>query len=130
MRRLVLMIGMVMLIAVMATGVAVAVTKTCGDKLPCEGTDNEDVLHERTGSVHDRILAYKDHDILDANNYFNDRDVLRGDGGPDKLLANDRDGRDVLRGGAGRDRCFGDPGDRFVSCNVRSTRAADFVNVE
>ena len=130
MRRLVLMIGMVMLIAVMATGVAVAVTKTCGDKLPCEGTDNEDVLHERNGTLHDRILAHGDHDVLDMNNFSRDRDVGKGDGGPDKLLANDRDGRDVLRGGAGRDRCFGDPGDRFVNCNVRSTRAADFADVQ
>ena len=124
MRRLVLMIGMVMLIAVMATGVAVAVTKTCGDKLPCEGTDNEDVLHERNGTLHDRILAHGDHDVLDMNNFSRDRDVGKGDGGPDKLLANDRDGRDVLRGGAGRDRCFGDPGDRFVNCEVRSTNLA------
>jgi|SRR5215211_2537709 len=129
MRRLVLMIGMVMLIAVMATGVALAVTKTCSD-IPCKGTDNEDVLHERHGSVRDRILAYGDHDILDANNYFNDRDVLRGDGGPDKLLANDRDGRDVLRGGKGRDSCYGDPGDAFVNCQVKSTALAAGLDVK
>jgi hypothetical protein len=121
MRRLMLMLGMVMLLAMMASGVALAVTKTCND-IPCTGTDNEDVLHEREGSKPDRIIAKGDHDVLDANNFFNDRDVLKGGGGPDKLLANDRDGRDVLRGGAGRDRCYGDPGDRFVNCQVRSTR--------
>jgi hypothetical protein len=50
-----------------------AVTKTCNG-IPCNGTDNEDVLRERRG--HDRILAYDDNDLLDANNYSNDRDVL------------------------------------------------------
>lgn len=125
MRRLVLMIGMVMLIAVMATGVALAVTKTCGDNLPCEGTNNDDVLHEREGTVKDAIYGFKGNDVLDANNFFHDRDRLYGGDNGDKLLANDRDGRDVLRGGKGRDRCYGDPGDRFVNCAVESTRVAD-----
>ena len=102
-----------MLVVTVTAGVALAVTKTCN------GTDNEDVLHERNGSVHDRILAYDDNDLPDANNAFNERDVLKGGSGRDKLLANDRDGRD---------RCYGDRGDAFVSCNVRSTRAADFTD--
>jgi Ca2+-binding RTX toxin-like protein len=121
-----MMLGMVMLIAVMASGVALAVTKTCND-IPCRGTDNEDVLHERASR--DNIIAMRDHDLLDMNNYFNDRDIGRGGDGRDKLLANDRDGRDTLRGGRGRDRCYGDPGDRFVNCEVRSTRAAAGVDV-
>jgi hypothetical protein len=125
MRRLMLMMGMVMLIAVMVTGVALAVTKTCGDNLPCEGTKNEDILHERHGTVKDVIYGFQAHDILDANNFSHERDRLYGGDQPDKLLANDGDGRDVLRGGRGRDRCFGDPGDRFVNCAVESTRAAD-----
>jgi hypothetical protein len=130
MRRFVLMMGMVMLIAVMAAGVAVAVEKQCGDNLPCEGTNNEDILHERDGTVKDVIYGYGAHDILDANNFSRDRDRLFGGGQGDKLLANDRDGRDVLRGGMGRDRCFGDRGDRFVNCEVESTRAADFKDVQ
>jgi hypothetical protein len=130
MRRLVLMLGMVALISVMATGVAFAVTKTCNG-IPCTGTDNEDVLHEREGTKSDRILAMDDHDVLDANNFFSDKDVLKGGGGPDKLLANDIDNRDVLRGGAGRDRCHGDENDRFVNCEVvrrhdASAAAQDF----
>jgi len=128
MRRLMMLLGMVMLIAVMATGVAVAVTKTCND-IPCEGTDNEDILHERQGTVRDAIYGFKAHDVLDANNYSQERDRLYGGGQGDKLLANDRDGRDVLRGGQGRDRCFGDPGDRFVNCEVQSTRVAAFRDV-
>jgi len=129
MRRLMMLLGMVVLIAVMATGVAVAVTKTCNN-IPCNGTDNEDVLHEREGSVRDAIYGYKAHDVLDANNFSFDRDRLYGGRQGDKLLANDRDGRDVLRGGRGHDRCFGDPGDRFVNCERRSTAAAAAVDVQ
>jgi len=124
MRRLVLIMGMVMLIAVMATGVALAVTKTCND-IPCKGTDNDDVLHERVDARSDNIYGYDGKDILDANNRFKDRDRLHGGAKGDKLLANDHDGRDVLKGGSGRDRCYGDPGDRFVNCEVQSTRVAD-----
>jgi len=34
----------------MMSGVAVAVEKNCNDIL-CDGTDNEDILHERDGTV-------------------------------------------------------------------------------
>ena len=125
MRRLAMMLGVVMVLVVVAAGVAVAVEKDC-NSIPCNGTDNEDILHERDGTVKDAIYGFKAHDILDANNFSRDRDRLYGGGQGDKLLANDRDGRDVLRGGMGRDRCFGDPGDRFVNCEVKSTKAADF----
>jgi hypothetical protein len=128
MRRIALVLGLVMLFVMVATGVAVAVTKTC-NSVPCTGTNDNDVLHERHGTVHDRILGMAGHDILDANNYFNDRDVLKGGNGRDKLLANDRDGSDVLRGGKGRDRCYGDPGDRFVNCQVQSTAFAAGLDV-
>jgi hypothetical protein len=120
---------MVMLIALMASGVALAINKTCND-IPCEGTDNEDVLHERVKAKPDNIYGFGDHDVLDANNRFKDRDRLHGGDQGDKLLANDNDGRDVLKGGRGRDRCFGDPGDRFVNCEQEGTRAAAGVDVE
>jgi hypothetical protein len=118
-------LGLVMLVVVVAAGVAVAVERNC-NTIPCEGTDNEDILHERDGTVKDALYGFKAHDILDANNFSRDRDRLYGGDNGDKLLANDRDGRDVLRGGKGRDRCYGDRGDRFVNCAVESTRVADF----
>lgn len=129
MRRLMMMLGMVMVLALMASGVALAVNKSC-QSTPCDGTNNDDVLHERTDAGPDNIRGFGGQDLLDANNRFNDRDRLRGGDRSDKLLANDRDRRDVLRGGAGRDRCFGDPGDRFVNCEVRSTRAVAGMDVE
>jgi Ca2+-binding RTX toxin-like protein len=118
MRKLVIMLGLAMLLVMVAAGAAMAVTKTCGDNLPCEGTNNDDVLHERDGTVKDVIYGFDGNDVLDANNFFKERDRLYGGAQGDKLLANDNDGRDVLRGGAGRDRCYGDPGDRFVNCEV------------
>jgi Ca2+-binding RTX toxin-like protein len=130
MRRLAMMLGLVMLFVFVAAGAAIAVTRTCGDNLPCEGSNGDDVLHEREGTVKDVIYGRDGNDLLDANNFFKDRDRLFGGDQGDKLLANDRDGRDVLKGGAGRDRCFGDPGDRFVNCEVRSTNALDGQDVE
>ena len=118
MRRLVMMLGMVMLIAVMAAGVALAVTKTCGDNLPCKGTDNDDVLYERIGTVKDRIDGLDGHDVIDANTFNADRDVLRGGDGRDKLLTNDTDGRDVAKGGQGRDVCYVSQGDATRNCEV------------
>jgi hypothetical protein len=129
MRRLMMLLGMVVVLALMASGVALAVIKTC-QGIPCDGTNNTDVLHERVKFRPDNIFGFDDRDLLDANNRFADRDRLHGGDGSDKLLANDRDNRDTLKGGRGFDRCYGDPGDRFVNCNVRSTNAVAGLDVE
>jgi hypothetical protein len=129
MRRLIMLLGMMVLLALMASGVALAVIKTC-QTIPCDGTDNADVLHERVKARPDRIFGFGNRDLLDANNRFDDRDRLHGGDGADKLLANDRDNRDQLRGGRGFDRCYGDRGDRFVNCNVRSTNAVAGLDAE
>jgi hypothetical protein len=129
MRRLMMLLGMVVLLALMASGVALAVIKTC-QSIPCDGTDNADVLHERVNGRSDSIFGFDNRDLLDANNRFKDRDRLHGGDEADKLLANDRDNGDQLRGGRGFDRCYGDPGDRFVNCNVRSTNAVAGLDAE
>ena len=125
MRRVMIMFGMAVLLACMTAGVAVAADrfneKNCKD-VPCKGTDNDDLLHERQGTVRDAMYGLGGQDVLDANNFFDDRDRLFGGARGDKLLANDRDGADVVRGGDGRDLCFVDPGDRTVNCEeVRET---------
>jgi hypothetical protein len=120
MRRMVMMLGVAMLLAVVTAGAALAVTKTCSS-VTCKGTNQDDVLHERHGSVFDRIKGLQGRDLLDGNNYSNDKDRLEGNRGRDRVLANDLDGRDELRGGSGRDFCHGDPGDRYFSCEVRRT---------
>ena len=117
MRRLVTMLGMVMLIAMMAAGVAVAVTKTCKG-VPCLGTDNDDVLYERTGADQDRIKGFDGRDVIDANTFDPDRDVVLGGPGRDKLLTNDTDRLDVANGGRARDICYVSQGDATRSCQV------------
>lgn len=117
MRKTVMLLGMMLLLVFMLAGAALAVTKTCSS-VPCLGTDKRDMLHERAGTVRDRIYGLGERDILDANNYGLDRDVLRGGRERDKLLADDGDGRDVLRGGRGHDRCYADRGDLTMQCEV------------
>jgi Ca2+-binding RTX toxin-like protein len=118
MRRMVMMLGLVMLGVLVAAGVAVAVTKTCGDNLPCEGTDNDDVLYERIGADQDRIKGFEGRDVIDANTFNTDRDVLLGGDGRDRLLTNDTDRFDVANGGRGRDVCYVSRGDATRSCEV------------
>ena len=129
MRRAMMMLGMALLLACMAAGVAVAADRfneNCGpNALPCNGTNGDDLIHERQGTVKDVIYGKDGHDILDANNFNKDRDRLYGGDQGDKILANDGDGRDVAKGGAGRDVCFVDPGDRTVNCNEVHERVAD-----
>ncbi len=118
MRRLMMMLGLVVLLVLVAAGVAVAVTKTCGNTLPCAGTNNDDVLYERIGTVKDSIYGFDGHDVIDANTFNADRDVLRGGARRDKLLTNDTDGRDRANGGRGRDVCYVSQGDATRSCEV------------
>ena len=125
MRRLAIVSGMGMLLVLLAAGLAVAVTKTCGNNLPCEGTNNDDVLDERTGSEHDRIFGFDGRDVIDANTFNRDRDVVHGGDGRDRLLTNDTDGRDRAHGGRGRDICYVSRGDATRSCEV--VRRATFT---
>lgn len=117
MRKIGLVLGLAMLLAVMvAAGVAVAVTKTCPNQLPCEGTDNNDVLYERLGSNQDNIKGFAGHDVIDANTFNTDKDALHGASGRDTLLTNDTDRFDVAKGGRGRDTCYVTKGDATRSC--------------
>jgi hypothetical protein len=117
MRRMALALGLAIMFALVAAGTALAVTKTCS-AIPCDGTDNRDVLYERVGTKADNISGLDGEDVIDANTFNFDRDRLFGGDRGDKLLVNDGDGRDVVKGGAGRDICYVDPGDRRVNCEV------------
>ena len=132
MRRMAMMLGAMMLLVMVAAGVALAVTKTCQEN-PCEGTDNDDVLYERVGNtVNDTIFGFRGEDAIDANTFRRDVDRVFGGPGSDRLLVNDGDGRDTVRGGDGKDVCYVDPGDRVTGCesvrgeNRASTSDLDF----
>lgn len=130
MRRPVMMFGMGILLVFVAAGVAMAVTKTCGNKLPCKGTDNDDVLYERIGDNEDRIFGFDGRDVIDANTFTRDRDILHGGSQSDRLLTNDTDGRDVAHGGRGRDTCWVNPGDGTRNCQqVHRLRSTGTTNV-
>jgi hypothetical protein len=117
MYRKVLMLGLAMLLALVAAGAAMAITKTCRG-IPCEGTDNNDVLYERIGRDQDRIRGLDGRDVIDANTFDPDRDVLLGGAGRDRLLTNDTDRFDVANGGRARDICYVSRGDTTRSCEV------------
>jgi hypothetical protein len=128
-RRIVFFLGVAMVMLVVAAGVAVAVEKTC-ENVPCTGTDQDDELHERERSVKDRILGFDGNDLLDANNYGNDRDRLKGGPQGDRLLSNDNDRRDGVEGGRGNDRCIVDRGDNTQSCSVSIQAAPATLQVD
>jgi hypothetical protein len=124
-RRMFMFVGLSMLLLVVAAGIAVAVNKTCGDNLPCRGTNNDDVLNERDGNgKRDRILALDGKDSVQAVTFSNDRDSLDGGKQRDRLFVNDNDGRDTAKGGKGRDTCVRDSGDGTKSCENVRTEAA------
>ena len=92
---------MVALVAVMA-----ALFATAAYAAEITGNDNDNVLIETAGD--DRLEGRGGGDVLDANNFGNDRDVLVGGSGNDRLLANDGDTLDTVNGGAGFDICVVD----------------------
>jgi hypothetical protein len=128
-----MLVGLSVLTVMVVAGIAVAITKTCGESLPCRGTDNNDVLHERDGKrgngngLRDRILALDGKDDVEAATFTNDRDRLDGGRQADRVLTNDGDTRDSARGGRGRDTCFIDRGDATRSCERIDTAAAGAV---
>ena len=119
-----MLLGVMMVMLVVAAGIAVAVTKTCGDNLPCRGSNNDDTLQKRNRAVKDRILGLDGNDRIEAVTWNNDRDRLEGGQKGDRLVTSDGDGRDAANGGRGRDSCLINRGDARSSCeNLRVTSA-------
>ena len=69
---------------------------------PCYGEGNYDKILERVGNgVPDKIIAGGGHDLILANKYSNDKDVVRSGKGYDKINVADRDTLDTANGGSG-----------------------------
>ena len=116
MKRALLLTTLAMVTAMVFAPVALAVTKQCSE-VPCLGTGRDDVLTERPGDgTNDVIRGRGGNDTIRANRFGNDRDILYGGEGRDRLNAQDGDGRDFLYGGPGFDICYVDEGDPYVSC--------------
>jgi hypothetical protein len=110
------LVGLTMLMVMVAAGVALAVVRQCED-IPCDGTDNDDVLYERIGNgERDRIRGLEDNDDMSAALYTRDQDRLNGGPEGDRIVVSDNDTRDVADGDRGRDICYIDRGDATRSC--------------
>jgi len=113
MRKIAMLVGVVALITVLFASVALAVDKQCINR-PCYGTDGNDRLLERSGDgVGDTIYGLAGRDVIRADAYTNDTDLLHGNGGNDRLNANDGtnvmdDTLDTVYGGKGFDICIVD----------------------
>jgi hypothetical protein len=117
MRRIVTMLALTALLVAVFASVALAVNKQC-TYYPCYGTNYSDTLYERGGrGVPDYIIGRRYGDLINANSFTADRDVLDGQRGNDRLKAQDGDGRDELYGGPGYDVCYIDAGDYTRGCD-------------
>ena len=78
--------------------------------IPCYGSGNDDKILERIGNGKaDKIYPGGGHDLILANKYTNDIDVVKSSRGWDKIKVNDNDTLDTANAGKGRhDWCIVD----------------------
>ncbi len=117
MRRILTVVTLgVVLLALVGSGSAFARSIVGGviqcDDIPCTATGDSQVLFEQVGDgVPDTLVAKGDHDVLRADTYTDDRDMVKGGGGNDTLHVDDGDMNDLAIGGAGsNDVCVVDFG--------------------
>jgi hypothetical protein len=80
----------------------------CRNVLPCTGSKGDDKILERIGDGKpDEIIPKGGDDLVLANKYTNDEDVVKG-GGFDRVNVADGDRLDTANGGRGRDLCIVD----------------------
>lgn len=83
---------------------------SAGEDVMCMWAGN-DYAHGQAGR--DRVRGAGGNDSLVGGAGF---DIIRGRAGNDRLFAVDGAGGDLVQGGAGNDRCYGEPKDRYRSC--------------
>src|SRR3954469_13648306 len=112
MRKLALVLGLALVVIPLFAAVALAAEGQliqCRNVLPCTGSKGDDKILERIGDgKHDRIVARGGRDLVLANKYTADTDVVSGGGGDDKINVADGDKQDTGNGGKGRDICIVD----------------------
>lgn len=113
MRKLAMLVGVVVLMTALFASLALAVDKRCTHHL-CKGTADNDKLFERNGNgVGDSIYGRAGRDVIRADAFTQDKDILHGNRGADRLNANDGisamdDTLDTVYGGRGFDTCIVD----------------------
>jgi hypothetical protein len=113
------------LLLVLVAGVAMARSFQCGEfEYPCRGTDQDDVITERQGnSVRDKIFGLEGRDVIRAQVFRNDNDILNSDQDNDRVRADDGDSRDAIDCGEGKnDVAIVDEGDAVNFSNCEDVR--------
>jgi Ca2+-binding RTX toxin-like protein len=116
MRRGTLMFAAMALMVALFAAVAYAAT--------IQGTNDNDILLE--SQLNDTIFGRTRGDAIFADIFGPasgdpaDRDVAKGNKGPDFIRVDDGDGRDTANGGLGNDTCFSDPNDTLISCETEN----------
>ena len=119
MKRVILVLAISAALVALVAAVAVAASEgrtfQCVD-VDCTGTNNDDTISERTGSVQDNIDAMDGNDTVNAALFGSDADTVRGGAGSDVIRTDDGDTRDDVNGGGGFDVCIIDKGDDRENC--------------
>jgi hypothetical protein len=126
MRKLTMVIALVVVMVPLVGAVAFAADQLIQCKsVPCYGSGNDDKILERIGNGKtDKIYPKGGHDLILANNYTNDIDVVKSSKGWDKIKVNDNDRLDHAGGGKGaHDWCIVDSRSEAGSgCNKVTVR--------
>jgi hypothetical protein len=81
----------------------------CRSSVPCYGGKGDDKILERIGDGKDDVIVPRDgEDLVLANKYTADTDVVRAGGGSDRINVADGDKLDTAKGGKGKDLCIVD----------------------
>ncbi len=83
MRKLAMVGAMVVMLVPLVAAVAFAADQLIYCKAaPCYGTGNDDKIYERQrNGAYDRIILKGGHDVVLANGYTNDTDIVKGGSG-------------------------------------------------
>ena len=110
MRKLMILVSLVVMLVPLVAAAAFAADQLIYCKAaPCYGTGNDDKIYERPrNGAFDKIILKGGHDLVQANRYTNDRDIVKGGTGYDKIKVNDGDRFDTASGGVGGDWCIVD----------------------
>lgn len=110
MRKLMLILALAVMLVPMSAAVAFAADQLIYCRsVPCYGSGGDDKIYERQGNgLYDKIIMRGGYDLVLANGYRNDTDIVKGGTGYDKINVADGDTLDKASGGAGGDWCIVD----------------------
>jgi len=112
MRKLMMVVALAVVLVPLLAAAALAAEGQliqCRNVLPCYGGTGDDKILERIGDEKDdRIIARGGRDLVLANKYTADTDVVSGGGGSDRINVADGDKLDTADGGKGGDICIVD----------------------